>query len=61
MDVVRARQVTPVIPIYCVVAAEPYCAGSLRTQILYICVSYGFPEPELVLLRKHTPETAETQ
>jgi len=27
VDAVRARHVTPVISIYCIVAAEPYFAG----------------------------------
>jgi hypothetical protein len=27
VDAVRARHVTPIISIYCIVAAEPYFAG----------------------------------
>jgi hypothetical protein len=57
--------VTPVISIYCIVAAEPYFAGFFgvrRVFLFTLRVSYGFPvKPELVLLRKHAPETAETQ
>jgi hypothetical protein len=56
--------VTPVISIYCIVVAN------LISPVFVVCgdflftlrISYGFPvKPELVLLRKHAPETAETQ
>jgi hypothetical protein len=44
--------------------AEPYFAGFVvrRDFCFTLRVSYGFPvKPVLVLLRKHAPETAETQ